>query len=212
VTLARDQSGGTGATGASDGNEPQQEIARLRELLTVAESAIRSLQDRCEDLEEYRAHLGRLCVAGAQLHESDEPAESLRNLQDVLVNLLGSEQIAIWSLSADGRCLELRTSLGIDSEPWRTVKVGEGLVGKVAASGDIGYGPTAPGEPSLCIPLCLGRRVVGAVAVFQLLSHRSGFGPLDQDVFRLISRQAAFPLCCAGGPWHAARRAANGQS
>ena len=208
MTLAHDQNGDAAATVAPQ--DPGQEVARLRELVTVAEAAIRSLQERCEDLEEYRAHLGRLCVAGAQLHESDEPAESLRNLQGVLVNLLGSEQIAIWSLSADGRCLELRASLGIEVAPWQIVKVGEGLVGKATANGEIMFGPTAAGEPSLCIPLFLGRRVVGAVAVFRLLPHRGGFGPLDQDVFRLISRQAAFPLCCAGGPWRAARRAADG--
>jgi hypothetical protein len=211
VTLEHDQNPGTQVTAAVGAEDSQQEIARLRELVTVAEAAIRSLQDRCEDLEEYRAHLGRLCVAGAQLHDSEEPAESLRNLQDVLVNLLGSEQIAIWSMSADGHCLELRASLGIEVEPWRTVKMGEGVVGKAVANGEIAMpGSTAAGQPSLCIPLFLGRRVVGAVAVFRLLSHRSGFGPLDQDVFRLISRQAAFPLCCAGGPWHAARRAGDG--
>jgi hypothetical protein len=208
VTANGDRNGGIEPAPAVGGEDLHLEVARLRELVAVAETAIKALQDRCEDLEEYRAHLGRLCIASAQLHESEDPAESLRNLQDVLVNLIGTEQIAIWSMAADGRGLELRASQGIEAGPWRTVAVGEGVVGKTVSSGEIAMPtPAGAGQPSLCIPLVLGRRVVGAVAVFRLLPHRSGFGPLDQDVFRLVSRQAAFALCCAGGAWCAARRA-----
>jgi GAF domain-containing protein len=211
VTSSSEPKGKVEPPSAVTSDDDRQQNARLRELLTVAEEAIQALRNRCEDLEEYRAHLGRLCVASTQLHESDELADCLRNLQDVVVNLIGSEQIAIWSLSADGCYLELRASQGIEPERWWTVKVGEGMVGRSAASGEISVpGPEAGGEPALCIPLMLGRRVVGAVAVFHLLPHRSGFGPLDQDVFRLISRQAAFALCCAGGPWRAARRVGDG--
>lgn len=188
--------------------EPEGAGQRLAERLRAAEAAVVALQDRCEDLEEDKAHLGRLCVASVQLHESSSEAESLRNLQDVLVNLIGSEQIAIWCSSIDGRRLDLRASQGVDAEAWRTVQVGEGTVGKAVASGEIviAEGP-GPGQPTVCIPLVLGRRTVGAVAVFRLLPHHSGFTPRDQDVFRLVSRQAGFVLCCSGGPWELMRRA-----
>lgn len=183
------------------------ECERLRELLTVAESAISTLRARCEDLEEDKVHLGRLCVASVQLHEVGAgEADCLRSLQDVLVNLVGSERIAIWSMSPDGRRLDLRASQGIDAEPWGRVEVGEGAVGKAAASGEVDLAETSgPGQPTVCIPLLLGRRVVGVVAVFGLLAHRSGLAPRDQDIFRMISQQAAFALHCAGGPWSARR-------
>jgi|GEM_PF-2009335 len=179
--------------------DAQAEIRRLRELVAKAEVAIESLRDRCEDLEEDKAHLNRLCVASAQLHEGTSLAENLRALQDVLVNLLGSEQIAIWSLGPDGRTLELRASQGIDAESWRRVAMGEGDVGRAAASGDIlALAPAAVGLPTLCIPLKLGERVIGVVAVYRLLPHRHGFQPRDQEVFELIARQAAFTLHCFG--------------
>jgi hypothetical protein len=201
----------TGAPAATDHGDDAAEVARLRELLAVAESAIKALRDRCEDLEEDKAHLGRLCVASVQLHESGAESEILRNLQDVLVNLIGSEQIAIWSASVDGRRLDLRANQGIDVEAWRTVKVGEGPVGKAVATGEIVVpDTTGPGQPTVCIPLLLGRRAVGAVAVFRLLAHHCGFTPRDQDVFRLVSRQAGFVLGCAGGPWDLARRVGDG--
>lgn len=179
------------------------ECRQLRELVAVAESAIETLRARCEDLEEDKAHLGRLCVASVQLHEiGGSESDCLRNLQDLLVNLIGSEQIAVWSMSPDGCRLELRASHGIDAEPWRTVTVGEGVVGHAAATGEIGPVDTdRPGQPRACIPLLLGRRVAGVAAIFGLLPHRSGLAPRDQDVFRLISQQAAFALSCTGEPW-----------
>jgi GAF domain-containing protein len=212
VSAAPDRPVGDPSQPSGTSGERAADTARLRELLAVAESAIEALKVRCEDLEEDKAHLGRLCVASVQLHEAaGGEAESLRNLQDVLVNLIGSEQLAIWSLSTDGRRLDLRASQSVDTGRWQTVRVGEGPVGRAAATGEIVVErPDGPGQPTLAIPLLLGRRVVGVVAVFDLLAHRSGFAPRDQDVFRLISQQAAFALCCSDGAFGMTRRRVDG--
>ena len=211
MTLDGDRTGGVGGAPAVGVSETPGEIRRLREALARAEGAIKSLQERCEDLEEDKAHLGRWCVASAQLHESTAHAECLRNLQDVLVNLIGSEEIAVWSLSADRRTLELRASQGIDVDAWRRVTVGEGMVGKVAANGGLlAPGAAGVGQPTVCIPLKLGDQVVGVVAVFRLLPHRSRFRPRDHEVFGLVAKQAAFVLCCSDGPWRAGVRRGDG--
>jgi hypothetical protein len=211
VTLDGDSAGGIEGAPAAGGADPPGELRRLRDVLARAEATLASLQERCEDLEEDKAHLGRLCVASAQLHASTVHAETLLNLQDVLVNLIGSEEIAVWSLCRDGRTLELRASQGVDADAWRSVTVGEGVVGKAAASGELlTPGPAGPGQPTVCIPLKLGERVVGVVALFRLLPHRSRFRPHDHDVFGLVARQAAFALCCSDGPWGAGGRAQDG--
>jgi hypothetical protein len=202
VTAGGDRTGTHSYAPLASPEDLQQEIQRLRELVSVAESAISNLRDRCEDADEAKAHLARLTVASAQLHASTDPAESLRNLQDVLVNLIGSQEIAIWSLAADGCTLELRSSQGIKPERWRRVAVGEGPVGQAAASGVIVKPDQGDaGQPTVVIPLRLGRRVVGVVALFRLLPHRSGLGPQDEDVFQLVAEQAAFVLYCSGEPW-----------
>lgn len=211
MTASDDRTGSLAPAPVTGAEELEREVRRLRELLAVAEAAIQSLRDRCEDAEEARANLAQLAVASARLHETDEQAESLRNLQDLLLNLVGAEQIAIWSLSADGRTLDLRASQGIDAEPWRSVAVGEGALGKAVATGDIVVQvQTGAGQPTVCIPLTLGQRVVGAVAVFRLLPHRSGLGPQDENVFRLVSQQAAFALGRSGEPWGATRKVGDG--
>ena len=187
------------------------ETRRLREALARAEATIQSLQERCEDLEDDKAQLGLLCVASAQLHASTAHDECLRNLQDVLVNLIGSEEIAIWSFSTDRHTLELRAGQGIDGDAWRNVTVGEGMVGKVAASGELlAPGPAGAGQPTVCIPLKLGDEVVGVVAVFRLLPHRSGFRPHDHEVFGLVAKQAAFALACSDELWRAGERTRDG--
>jgi hypothetical protein len=191
--------------------ELRQEVVRLRELLDVAEAAIGTLRDRCDDVEDSKAHLTRMAVASARLHESDDEGESLRNLQDLLVNLIGTEKIAIWSLSADGRTFELRASQGIDAEHWQRVPSGDGLLGKAARRGEIVVEQEMRvGQPVACIPLLVGRWVVGMVAVFHLLPHRSGLGPRDEDLFRLLCQQAGFALCCAGDPWGTKRKVDHG--
>jgi hypothetical protein len=197
---------------ADDADKMQEEIGRLRELLEVAEAALGTLRDRCEDAEDGKAHLARLAVAGAQLHDSNDEGDCLDNLQDVLLNLIGTEEIAVWSVSADGQTLDLRASQGIDRERWRKVAVSEGPLGRAVTTREIvAPGETAAGAPTVCIPLLLGERVLGVVAVFRLLPHRSGLGPQDDDVFRLVRRQAAFALYCAGGPWQDAGKVGDGQ-
>ncbi|MBN2576952.1 MAG: GAF domain-containing protein [Deltaproteobacteria bacterium] len=207
MTGGGDRTGTLSYAPVASPEDMEQEIQRLRELVGVAESAIQTLRDRCEDADEAKAHLARLAVASARLHESADSAECLGNLQDVLLNLVGSEEIAVWSLSSDGRTLELRASRGIGPEPWQRVTVGEGAVGQAAESGDVVRpSQAAAGQPTVAIPLRLGRRVVGVVAVFRLLPHRSGLGPQDEDVFELVAQQAAFALCCSGEPWAAKGR------
>jgi nitrate/nitrite-specific signal transduction histidine kinase len=210
VSVAGDRTPGAvrGSDGGSEDLLP--EVRRLREQVDAAGAAINTLRDRCDELEESKAHLTRLAVASAQLHESDDEAETLRNLLDLMVNLVGTEQIAVWRLTADGT-LELRTSQGIDAEPWQRIPVDQSPLGKAVSSGEIVVeAEPRTGGPRVCVPLLVGRRAVGVAAVFRLLPHRGGLGPQDADVFRMISQQAGFALCCSDKSWGAGRKVGNG--
>jgi hypothetical protein len=211
VSSATDKSGESPSAAAAAAEQLRQEVQRLRAQVGAAEAAIRTLRDRCGELEESKAHLTRMAVASAQLHESADEGETLCNLLDLLVNLIGTEEMAIWRLSADGRALELRASQGIDAQRWNRIPVDEGPLGKAVSSGEIVV-EAEPGKdgPSVGVPLLVGRRPVGVAAVFRLLPHRSTLGPQDADVFRMISQQAGFALCCADESWDPGRRLGNG--
>ena len=198
-----------GASGEPHGpdGDPRREIQRLREELARSEAAVVALGERCEDEEEIRAHLARLCVVSARLHDSEDPEEGLRGVEDVLVNLIGAAETAIFSLSPDGRTLVLRASQGIDARSWESVAVGEGTIGRAAMGeetwtdepGDMAS--VGPGQPTACLPLRVGGRVVGVIALFRLLPHRGRLSAHDREVLGVLSRQAGFVICRGGAWW-----------
>ena len=198
--------GGDGDAHGPDG-DPRQEMQRLREKLARSEAAVVALGERCEDEEEIRAHLARLCVVSARLHDSEDPEEGLRSVEDVLVNLIGAAETAIFGLSPDGRTLVLRASQGIDPRWWERVAVGEGAVGRAAMGEETwtdepgAMNGVGPGQPTACLPLRMGGRVVGAIALFRLLPHRGRLSVHDREVLGVLSRQAGFVLCRGDARW-----------
>ncbi|HEY7543367.1 MAG TPA: GAF domain-containing protein, partial [Blastocatellia bacterium] len=47
-----------------------------------------------------------------------------------------------------------------------------------------------------CIPLKLGGRVTGAIAIFSLLSHKPELEEVDYEMFDLLATHAATALYC----------------
>ena len=87
----------------------------------------------------------------------------LSAIQEIVINLIGSEELAIYEMDDDGTALRLVGSFGIDPVAYATVPIGSGIIGKTAISGDI-YLPgkgmdlaRTPRESNLtvCVPLKL---------------------------------------------------------
>ena len=49
-------------------------------------------------------------------------------------------------------------------------------------------------RPIACIPLKIGTRVIGVVAIYRLLQQKEHFGPLDFELFTLLAGHAATAL------------------
>ena len=150
-------------------------------------------------------NLASLYVATYRLHGSLNRGEILSTIQEIVANLIGSEEMAVFELNADEAELNLLTSVGIKSEDFQTVSLGAGLIGEVARSGEPyvanGQAPEGalPQEATLtaCAPLKVGGRVSGAVALFRLLDQKPGLEPLDLEIFDLLACQAGTALYCA---------------
>jgi GAF domain-containing protein len=54
-------------------------------------------------------------------------------------------------------------------------------------------------EPRLtaCVPLKLQERVIGVIAVFQLLPQKARIEPVDRELFELLATAAAAALYCS---------------
>ena len=158
------------------------------------------------DLESQNTSLANLYVASYRLHGTLDRGEVLGTIQEIVTNLVGCEEIAIFEVNEAGTSLALAASTGIDPETYASVALGEGVIGRCArtgetfVAGDEGEAPP-PGEGdaalSACVALRLDGRVSGAIALFRLLPQKSGIEAVDRELFDLLATHAATALHCA---------------
>jgi len=154
-------------------------------------------------LEQQNNNLTNLYVASYRLHETLEKSEVIAALHEILMNLVGSEEIAIFELDSEARSLSLIGSNGIQPEAYSRVALGEGWIGHAAETGrifirDRQAAAALPREEHLtaCVPLRIGTTVMGAFAIFRLLTQKPGLEAVDHEIFDLLASQAATALYC----------------
>lgn len=164
---------------------------------TKTEEQLRELERRYCEVEQQNSDLTHLWVASNRLHESLDRRQVLCAIQEIIINLLGSEELAVFELSADGSSLELVDSFGVEEQKLSRIPLGLGSIGKAAQEGQpLVNDPPAEGLTA-AVPLMLGTRAVGAVAVFGLLPQKlGGLRPLDKDLLELLRAQAGLALYC----------------
>jgi hypothetical protein len=182
---------------ASAERELNQRIAQL-------EAENRRLTDQYVTAQERAGDLALRFAALERLHGGLGRGETLAALQEIVINIVGSEELAV--LALEGERLSLIQSFGIDPEAWRSVAVRPGALAR-AAAGELwiaGRDAEGPGDGlvSACVPLRAGARVVGVLVIFRLLGHKPGLGEADLAVLGLISDHAgiALHLRPAGAP------------
>lgn len=145
------------------------------------------------EVEMHNTNLANLYVTSYQLHGTLDRDAILQALQEVIVNLIGSEDFAI--CETFGGELSVAASVGLDpaSVTWATPRVRE-----VAESCVLYIGPAdrEPGDPLVCLPLQLDGILVGMVVIFNLLAHKAQLEPLDHELFDLLARHASTALYC----------------
>jgi hypothetical protein len=90
---------------------------------------------RASGLDE-NAKLLNLHIASLRLHEGRARQEVLLAIQEIVINLIGSEELAVFELSPDRTSLVLVSSFGIDATNLARIPVGEGVIGTVAETGE----------------------------------------------------------------------------
>jgi len=174
-----------------------QEDGVLRERLEDIERENLRLVAQFAALEDQTFHLTSLFVALHRLHESADRGEVMATLLEIIVNLVGSEQFAVFELDPEGKTLRLVHALGVPEPDFAEVRVGEELVGQVAAEGRPQLSPSTFRDRTVnaCIPLRAGRRVTGALAIFDLLPHKSLLSSADLELLDVLSVHAGSALC-----------------
>jgi len=158
------------------------------------------LREQFALVEQQNSNLANLYVAAYQLAGTVDHATVLQSIQEIIANLVGSEEVGIYGMSDDRTMLVLARSFGIDEVRLAAIKVGEGKIGAAAASGEIYVSPSGtPDEENItaCIPLRIESEVIGLIAIFGLLAHKPALADIDRDMFDLLAIHAATSLYCA---------------
>jgi GAF domain-containing protein len=147
------------------------------------------------------ANLASLYVAVTSVHGALDRPSVLTSVQEIVTNLIGSEEMAIFETDVEHGRLMLLASIGIEPSWYQEIDVGEGAIGRAAATGERlirseGGSLSEEGDAALtaCIPLKVAGRVVGVLAVFRLLPHKLRLDAIDIDLFDVLAAHAASAL------------------
>ena len=169
-------------------------------MTTQIHEQLQELERKYVEVEKQNSDLTNLFVASQSLHLSLDRRQVLAAIQEIIINLLGSEELAVFEVSQDGKALELVDSFGLEPGKMGRIPLGEGSIGQVAKEGQpVVEDPHKKKAEGLtaCVPLMLGNQAVGAVAVFSLLPQKQGgLQPLDRDLLELLRAQAGLALYC----------------
>jgi len=177
-----------------DGPSALQEALRENERLT----------DRCLAAEQQVGDLANLYVAVNSLHAATEPAAVIDALREIVANLLGSEEFALFETDAGNGHIRLVAASGVAAFRFETLELGTGVIGTVAETGrqhirrEGGCGQSGSDESiTACLPLRIGTTVTGVLAIFQLLPHKGTLDAPDFDLFEVLSAHLAPALLLA---------------
>ncbi|MGZ7030619.1 MAG: GAF domain-containing protein [Thermoanaerobaculia bacterium] len=180
------------------------ERASLDRQLQAIEAEGRRYLEQYISVEQQNANLANLYVASFRLHSTLDRPEVVDGIKEIIVNLVGSEELAILEFDATRSHLQLIGSFGIDEQRYRRVPAGRGIIGDCLRSGEIFVAPDgipsagSDGESMIaCIPLKVHDVVIGVIAIFRLLGQKSGIEDLDRELFNLLATHAATALYCA---------------
>lgn len=205
---AVENASGSLATGDAEIKQLREQLQKLNDENRQIHERFRLVEDENKDfasryieIEEQNNNLANLYVASYQLHSTLDFREVIQIVQEIVINLIGSEAFAI--LLLDEKTNELKTIAyeggelvpGIDK---LSTRVGEGTLGTVARTGQSYYinqdfdgSQVSLDQPLAAIPLKIKEHVIGLIVIYRLLQQKDSFSAVDFELFSLLAAHAA---------------------
>jgi hypothetical protein len=168
---------------------------RLAGRLALIEAEHRRVCDDYVAVQEQSNASARLYVALEQLHGGTTREDVLAALQEIVVNLIGSEEFGIYERR--GERLALVHAVGFDRHRRAEATAGEGALGRAASVGELWVAGGEGGPPAklaAAVPLRAGTRVWGVLGIFRLLGHKPSLDENDQALLDLLAAHAGLAL------------------
>jgi GAF domain len=152
-----------------------------------------------EQLERQHFLLARLNAASARLLQAVEQGDVYEAVGEIIGNLIGSEEVAIFQHHSAHQTFLLVWSVGVEKETLHQFGLGAGLIGRAAHEGTSQFRnrrpatPLLPHEASLtaCIPLKLDREVIGVIVILGLLPQKNGLEWTDFELLKFLETYGA---------------------
>lgn len=152
-----------------------------------------------EQLERQHFLLERLHAASARLLQAVELGDVYEAIGEIIGNLIGSEEVAIFRHHVGDQIFSAVWSVGLEKETIEQFGLGAGQIGRAAHEGTSQFLSRKPGTPFLshesrltaCIPLKLDREVIGIIVILGLLPQKNGLEWADFELLKYLETYGA---------------------
>lgn len=175
----------------------EKEKQEILERIAQVERENRDFAERYVEVESENNNLANLYIASYQLHSTLDFPEVLQIIIEIIINLIGAEEFAILLLDEKTNELNAVATEGVEREEIPSVKLGSGVIGSVAKTGDNFFVDDVSvyerdfQNPMVCIPLKIKEHVIGVIVIYKLLLQKKSFAPVDYELFTLLAGHAA---------------------
>lgn len=145
------------------------------------------------------AHLAQVAATRTRLQAAETADEAVEAIREVIANLLGSEEMALYSVDRECSVVWLRWSFGVDANRYMMFDLMQEPHLAAAVDGAT-FLRNVPDDENLLsipapvnglIPLLVDGQTVGVLVVFGLLTQKEAFDHADFQVCQAISNYGA---------------------
>lgn len=173
----------------------QLQLQQLSQRVQIVEAENHELRDRCSLSEEEHFRFVNLYVASQRLSNTLDVEEIMEIVQEIVVNLVGSEQFGMFFLSEDSDGhddpLELVAEVSQGEQQLVRPKASHPRIQEVLRTGKLWVSEDPALSPAAVIPLKIEEDLLGAVVVYGLLPQKPSFTETDISLFELLTTHVA---------------------
>lgn len=177
--------------------ELEKEKSEILDRIRHVEEENLDFANRYVEIEQENNNLANLYIASYQLHSTLDFNEVLQIITEIVINLIGAEEFGIMLLDDKTNELNAVASEGIRMEELPSVKIGAGIIGEMAKTGESYFVENTDSyerdflHPMVCIPLKIKEHVIGVIVIYKLLVQKTKFADVDYELFTLLAGHAA---------------------
>jgi len=177
-------------------------IEKLRQELEETQRDRRELTELMIDAERQSSRLMSLYVALHQLHSTLDPQEVYAAIAEIAIDLLGAEQFALLLHDSEAGETKVALARGLEHEAPPTFSEDHYLGGdeQIDASlvdGQLRIGDAERSNSLAVVPLRVKDRIIGALVILRVFSHKGSSLNQDRDLLDLLSVHASSALLAA---------------